>query len=70
MTQDEIIALAREANLNIRGYYDESGSTLAELERYTALVEQATLERCAKVCEDYQDTFCGNAMAEAIRSMK
>jgi hypothetical protein len=29
-----------------------------------------TKEKAAKVCEEYQDPFCGAAMAEAIRSMK
>ena len=33
-----IIELAKEAGLSIRGHYDESGSTPQELERFAALV--------------------------------
>jgi hypothetical protein len=40
-----IIKLAEKANVSIRGYYDESGSTPAELKRFARLVlEEAVRE--------------------------
>lgn len=51
MTRDEIIRMAREAGLSIRGHYDETGSTPSELERFAALVAAAEREECAKVCD-------------------
>ena len=53
MTRDEIIRMAREAGLSIRGHYDETGSTPSELERFAALVAAAEREACAKVCEEH-----------------
>ena len=41
MTRDEIIRMAREAGLSIRGHYDETGSTPSELERFAALIAAA-----------------------------
>lgn len=55
MTQDDIVKIAWEANLSIRGYYDESGSTPAELMRFASLVASAEREECAKVCEELAD---------------
>lgn len=49
MTRDEIISMAREAGLSIRGHYDETGSTPSELERFAALVAAAEREACAKI---------------------
>ena len=40
MTRDDIISIAREAGMTLRGHYDESGSTPQELERFTALLEK------------------------------
>jgi hypothetical protein len=34
----DTIDMAREANVSIRGHYDETGSTPQELERFAALV--------------------------------
>ena len=49
MTRDEIISMAREAGLSIRGHYDEIGSTPSELERFAALVAAAERGACAKI---------------------
>ena len=57
MTQDEIIRMAREAGLSIRGHYDENGSTPQELERFAALVAAHEREACAKVCEEVDKHF-------------
>lgn len=50
MTQDDIIRIAREAGIEIRGHYDEMGATPQELARFAALVAQHEREACAKVC--------------------
>ena len=55
MTRDEIISMAREADLSIRGHYDETGSTPSELERFAALVAAAEREACAEVCQGVVD---------------
>ena len=47
MTKDDIIRMAREAGVSIRGHYDETGSTTQELERFAALVAAAERERAA-----------------------
>ena len=52
MTEDEIIKLAQKADVYVRGYYDESGSTPQELKRFAELVAAKEREACAKVCED------------------
>jgi len=51
MTQDEIIRMAREAGLSIE--LAVSGSL--PLERFAALVAEATKKKAAKVCEAYGD---------------
>ena len=69
MTQDEIIRTAREV-----GFY---GLPVDErLERFAALVAEATLEKAAKVCEeldqndDIHPDHVALECAAAIRSMK
>lgn len=52
MTRDEIIRMAREAGVSIRGHYDETGSTPQELERFAAMVAAAEREACAQVCDE------------------
>lgn len=47
MTQDEILAMARQAGIFIRGHYDEIGSTPSELERFAAVVAAAEREGIA-----------------------
>jgi hypothetical protein len=41
MTTEEILKLAEQANVSIRGHYDETGSTPAELLRFADLVANA-----------------------------
>jgi hypothetical protein len=63
MTQDEIDTLWQQA-------LQESVRDGEMFTRYhfAQLVAEAEREACAKVCEAYQDPFCGNAMADAIRA--
>ena len=65
MTQDEIIRMAREASADGNG--DEL--TGDAIERFAALVAEATKEKAAKVCEEHKGWF-GYQIAAAIRSMK
>ena len=57
MTRDDINRMAMLARIKVRGYYDESGSTPQELERFAELVAAAERETCAKVCDDLDGTF-------------
>ncbi len=73
MTQDEIIEMANE--VGFVAYGEDCGEyripTLAfhsRLKRFAKLVAAKEREACAKVCDAYQDPFCGNAMADAIRA--
>jgi hypothetical protein len=52
MDREQIIQWAREAGVSIRGHYDETGSTLQELEAFAELVAAHEREACAKVCDD------------------
>ena len=54
MNRDDIIRMAREAGLTLRGHYDEPGSTPQELERFAALVAAAEREECAQIAEIYE----------------
>jgi len=88
MTQDEIIRMAREAGCRVEhignAFLNNDGNLYAlselELERFAALVAEATKEKAAKVCKDYAEK-CVEAEAfeaedvalyldAAIRSMK
>jgi hypothetical protein len=67
MTQDEIIEMARQAQMP---FYWRTGEItyLDKLESFAKLIAQHEREACAKVCEAYQDPFSGNAMADVIRA--
>lgn len=68
MTQDNIVSIAMLARIKVRGYYDESGSTPQELERFAELVAAAEREACAKVCDEYDvaEDVCSSDTAESI----
>lgn len=70
MTRDEVLRLAREAGISIRGYYDETGSTPAELERFAALVAAAEREACADTAESAASDDNKYDIAAAIRARK
>ncbi len=52
MNREAIICIAQQAEVPIRGHYDEQGLTPQELERFAALIAAAEREACAKVCEE------------------
>lgn len=57
MTKDEILAAAKEAGLITRGngYYAVCHKT--EIERFAAIIEKRTIERCATTCESITFTL-------------
>ena len=71
MTQYEIIRMAREA-----GFPNKDGNldfwfNMEMLERFAALVSEATKEKAAKVCDFFIGTEANaETLAAAIRSMK
>jgi len=60
MTKEDIIKLAREADL--QPYYD---SQAIAIERFANLITEREREECAKVCEEYTH---GQWLADAIRA--
>jgi hypothetical protein len=70
VTRDDITRMAREAEVPVRGHYDEQGLTPEELERFAALIVAAEREACAKVCEDMEGMAgdYGDKYAAAIRA--
>ena len=85
MTHDEIIRMAREAGAAVGKPTPEAKEVIfpqcMSVERFAALVSEATLEKAAKVCEAIRieriksewdaghETGCSSCAA-AIRSMK
>jgi hypothetical protein len=64
MTKDDIIKLAREADL--QPYYD---SQAIAIERFANLVAAAEREACAKVCDELQQQWRpAGECADAIRA--
>jgi hypothetical protein len=53
MTREDIIRMAQDAWVHIRGRWDEAseGVAIEELERFAAQVAAAEREACAHVCE-------------------
>ena len=76
MTREDIIRMAREADIDCDTDGDIWGSTNGALLRFAALVAAAEREACAKVAEDRKDDcFYGEAdyyeaerIAKAIRA--
>lgn len=66
MTQERIIEMAKQAKVSIRGHYDETGSTPAELQRFTQLVRnealaqhEATLRQVLELLGPQAPECCG-----------
>ena len=77
MTRDEVIALAREAGLNVVSFYDgdevfEGSNTYFKqtnlIEHFAALVAAHEREACARICDGYNDPLINTDAAAAIRS--
>jgi hypothetical protein len=61
MNREDIIRMAREADLNVHD------PAIALLQRFAKLVAQHEREACAKVCEDSVE-YAGDTLAKAIRA--
>ena len=61
---ERIRELVRQAGVSVRGHYDETGSTPAELEKFAELV----LEDVMSICEDLGDKgMDGHHCVDAIK---
>ena len=72
MTNDEILQAAKEAGFN----YAYASMWQDELERFVAIIEKRTIERCAVVCEGqypysvfHTDVLAAKNCAAAIRKL-
>lgn len=69
MTQDEIVKLAREAELHCHVKLTEHGLIIEDLQYFANLVATAEREACAKAVEVFDRTFqTGGVIAHAIRA--
>ena len=75
--REQIIAWAREAGFKVNWQHADVAEIKAQrYERFAALIEQATIERCAKVCEELDDAsypsrrVWPSECAAAIRALK
>jgi len=67
MTRDDIIRMAREAELHCHVKLTEHGLFTEDLEYFANLVASAEREACAKLCDGWTHAD-GDACAEAIRA--
>jgi hypothetical protein len=65
MKQEDIIAMAREADIDWHRHWNDDESN--RLKAFAALVAAAENEACAKVCEDSVE-YAGDTIAAAIRA--
>ncbi len=69
MNREDIIRMAREAELHCHMKLTEHGLVTEDLEHFAALVAAAEREACAKVCDDkWIYTASPSEMAEYIRA--
>ena len=61
MNREDIIRMAREADLNVHD------PAIDLLQRFAALVASAEREACAKICEEHS-TWTGRMCAETIKA--
>ena len=66
MTNDEILKAAKDAGLFTRGngYYAVCHQT--EIERFAAIIEKRTIERCAVVCDGFANSHNDQQMIAAM----
>jgi outer membrane protein assembly factor BamD (BamD/ComL family) len=64
------IDMAREAEVSLREYYDETGSTLDVLRRFEALVRADEREVCAQMVEEYPHWLGMTAKAEIANAIR
>jgi len=59
MTQDEIIEMARQADIRDSLEYDHMECDIESLEAFAKLVAQHEREACAEVCRKHADFYAG-----------
>lgn len=64
MTQDEIIDMARQADIDHHKLWNDDGTN--RLEAFSKLVAAKEREQCAKVCEESNDMASSYGLAQAI----
>ena len=80
MKHDEILQAAKDAGAVIDvlmlGRHDNTVFTTGELQRFAAIIEKRTIERCAAVCEGqypysvfHTDVLAAKNCAAAIRKL-
>ena len=57
MTRDDIIRMAREADISVFFMGAALSGAVDRLEQFAALVAAAEREACAKVCEEIEDDY-------------
>jgi hypothetical protein len=67
MNREDVIRLAKEADVYVRGHYDEPGLTPEELERFANLVEAQQSDKYKKENEQAEPVaeqahYCGNCL--------
>ena len=62
-----VIEMAREAGVQVRGFYDDEGVFPSVLNDFAALVAAAEREACARVCDEF-DACDPIYIAAAIRA--
>ena len=70
MTNDEILQAAKEVGAVIDvlmlGRHDNTVFTTGELERFAAIIEKRTIERCAEVCDGFANSHNDQQMIAAM----
>jgi hypothetical protein len=74
MNYKELQQIAKEVGAVIDvlmlGRHDNTVFTTGELERFAAIIEKRTIERCAVTADEIGDTDNGFGCAAAIRAME
>ena len=72
MTNDEILQAAKEVGAVIDvlmlGRHDNTVFTTGELERFAAIIEKRTIERCAELLESQHTWITKEAASALVRS--
>lgn len=69
MTNDEILQAAKEAELHLDGVNQSMPlyvMKLEDLQRFAAIIEKRTIERCAEVCDGFANSHNDQQMITAM----
>ena len=69
MNKEEIIEMARQADIDHHRLWNDDGTN--RLETFAKLVAEKELEACAKVCEQHGfDHYCGNVTDKIAKTIR